>query len=161
VYTMAITKEHIRFSIHFAFHLKKNDAEATTIICVVYGENAVSRTTCKRSKILLRRFQSWRWIACWTSSKDWNRRIASTAGYKFYANWKGACRTTWRSAASHFRTLHLHMMGRIQKEGKWVPHELSEDKNRRREIALSLLSKFQKKDFLHKIIRRWKVDSLW
>ncbi|KAL6268381.1 hypothetical protein P5V15_001514 [Pogonomyrmex californicus] len=45
---MAITKEHIRFSIHFAFHLKKNTAEATAMICAAYGENAVSHTTCKR-----------------------------------------------------------------------------------------------------------------
>ncbi|KAL6266148.1 hypothetical protein P5V15_003008 [Pogonomyrmex californicus] len=37
---MAITKDHIRFSIHFAFHLKKNAAEATAMICVAYGENA-------------------------------------------------------------------------------------------------------------------------
>jgi len=41
---MAITKEHIRFSIHFSFHLKKNAA----MICAAYGENAVSLTTCKR-----------------------------------------------------------------------------------------------------------------
>ncbi|KAL6265797.1 hypothetical protein P5V15_002613 [Pogonomyrmex californicus] len=47
----------------------------------------------------------------------------------------------------------LHTMGKVQKEGRWVPHELSEDnKNRRRDTALTLLSKFQKKDFLHKII---------
>ncbi|KAL6260860.1 hypothetical protein P5V15_008390 [Pogonomyrmex californicus] len=45
---MAITKEHIRFSIHFAFHLKKNAAEATAMICAAYEENAVSHTTCKR-----------------------------------------------------------------------------------------------------------------
>ncbi|EFN82336.1 Histone-lysine N-methyltransferase SETMAR, partial [Harpegnathos saltator] len=44
----AITKEYIRFSIHFAFHLKKNAAEATEMICVAYGENAVSYATCKR-----------------------------------------------------------------------------------------------------------------
>jgi len=43
---MAITKEHI--SMHFAFHLKKNAAETIAMICVVYGENAVSDTTCKR-----------------------------------------------------------------------------------------------------------------
>jgi len=42
---MAITKEHIRFSIHFVFHLKKNAAEATAMICATYG---VSHTTCKR-----------------------------------------------------------------------------------------------------------------
>lgn len=45
---MAITKEHIRFSIHFAFHLKKNAAEAAEMICAAYGENAVSHSTCKR-----------------------------------------------------------------------------------------------------------------
>jgi len=45
---MTTTKEHIRFSIHFAFHLKKNDAEANAMIYAAYGENAVSRTTCKR-----------------------------------------------------------------------------------------------------------------
>jgi len=45
---MAITKEHIRFSIHFTFHVKKNAAEVTAMICVAYGENAVSYTICKR-----------------------------------------------------------------------------------------------------------------
>jgi len=44
---MAITKEH-RFSIHFAFHLKKNAAETTAMICAAYGANAISHTTYKR-----------------------------------------------------------------------------------------------------------------
>jgi len=44
-------------------------------------------------------------------------------------------------------------MGKIQKKGRWITHELSEDnKNRRRDTVLTLLSKFRKKDFLHKII---------
>jgi len=45
---MAIIKEHIRFPIHFAFHLKKNAAEATAMIRAAYGENVVSHTICKR-----------------------------------------------------------------------------------------------------------------
>jgi len=45
---MAIIKEHILFSIHFAFHLKKNAAEAIGMVCVAYGENAVSYIACKR-----------------------------------------------------------------------------------------------------------------
>jgi len=45
---MAITKEPIRFSIHLAFHLKKNAAETTAMICAVFGENAVSYTIYKR-----------------------------------------------------------------------------------------------------------------
>jgi len=48
VFTMIITKEHIRFSIYFVFHPKKNVAEASAMICAAYGENVVSHTTCKR-----------------------------------------------------------------------------------------------------------------
>jgi len=44
---MAITKEHIRFSIHFGFHIKKNAAEVTAMICAAYGY-AISYTTYKR-----------------------------------------------------------------------------------------------------------------
>jgi len=51
----------------------------------------------------------------------------------------------------------LRTMGKVQKEGRWVPHELSENnQNWRRDIALTLLSKFRKKDFLHKIIQAIK-----
>jgi len=50
-------------------------------------------------------------------------------------------------------------MEKVQKEGRWVPHELSEDnKNRQRDIGLTLLSKFRKKDFLDKIITS---DEKW
>jgi len=45
---MAIIKEHIRFSIHFTFHLRKNAAENIAMICAAYGENAVSHTICRR-----------------------------------------------------------------------------------------------------------------
>jgi len=45
---MAITEEHIRFSIHFTFYLKKTDAEATAKICAAYEEKAVSHITCER-----------------------------------------------------------------------------------------------------------------
>ncbi|EFN77241.1 Histone-lysine N-methyltransferase SETMAR, partial [Harpegnathos saltator] len=35
----------------------------------------------------------------------------------------------------------LHEMGKIQKEGKWVPHELTEaDKNQRMAVYFSLLN---------------------
>jgi len=57
------------------------------------------------------------------------------------------------------QAVRLHTMGKVQKEGRWVSHELSEDnKNRRRDSAFTLLSMFRKKDFLHKIItgdKKW------
>jgi len=45
---MTRTKEHIRFSIYFMFHLKKNAAEVTAMISPANGENAISHTTYKR-----------------------------------------------------------------------------------------------------------------
>jgi len=50
-------------------------------------------------------------------------------------------------------SIRLHTMGKVQKKGRRIRHELSEDnKNRRCDTALTLFSKFRKKDFLHKII---------
>jgi len=58
-------------------------------------------------------------------------------------------------------SVRLHMMEKDQKEDRWVPHELPEDnKNRRRDTVLTLLSKFRKKDFLHKIITNHINKSL-
>jgi len=45
-------------------------------------------------------------------------------------------------------SVRLHTMEKVQKEDRWVPHELSEDKkNRWRDTALTLLLKFRKKIF--------------
>jgi len=49
-------------------------------------------------------------------------------------------------------SVRLHTMGKVQKAGKWVPYELYEGNKNRRDTALTLLSKFQKKDVLHKVI---------
>jgi len=52
----------------------------------------------------------------------------------------------------------LQMMEKVQKEGKWIPHELSEDnKNRLRDTALTLPSKFRKKMFCTKLLHTMKT----
>jgi len=52
-------------------------------------------------------------------------------------------------------SLRLHTTRKIQKKGRWVPHELSKDnKNRRRDTALTLFLKFRKKDFLQNHYRQ-------
>jgi len=52
-------------------------------------------------------------------------------------------------------------MGKVEKEYRWILHDLSEDnKNRQRDsVALTLLSKFRETNFLHKIIthEKWIV----
>ena len=80
-------KEHIRFSIHFAFHLKKNAAEATEMICAAYGENAVSHATCKGGiKSFAKEISVLKMNRVLDALKRLNGRIASTAGYKLCAN---------------------------------------------------------------------------
>lgn len=150
---MAITKEHIRFSIHFAFHLKKNAAEATEMICAAYGENAVSHATCKRW------YQKFRQGDFSLEDKPRTGRPQKFEMDELQALLNINSAQTEKELAEQLGvtrqaiSVRLHAMGKVQKEGRWVSHKLSEDnKNQRRDTALSLLSKFRKKDFLHKII---------
>jgi len=55
-------------------------------------------------------------------------------------------------------SVRLHAIGKVRKEGRWVPHELSEDKkNRRRDTALSLcFQSSEKKIFCTKSIQAMK-----
>lgn len=47
----------------------------------------------------------------------------------------------------------LHQLGKIQKLDRWIPYELiPENKEQRFDTAMSLLTRFKRKDFLQKII---------
>ncbi|KAL6264292.1 hypothetical protein P5V15_004387 [Pogonomyrmex californicus] len=52
-------------------------------------------------------------------------------------------------------SIRLHTMGKVQKEGRWVPHELSED-NKIIGVTLHSLSKFRKKIFCTKSLQAMK-----
>lgn len=138
---MAITKEHIRLSIHFTFHLKKNIAEITKMICAAYGENAVSHATCKRWYQIFRQGDFCLEYEPHTG-RDALKKL-KLINYKHFAEQLG----------STCISITLHATRKVQKESRWVLHELSKNnKNRFGDTALMLLSKFWKKDFLHKII---------
>jgi len=124
---MAITKEHIRFSIHFAFHLKKNATEATAMICAAYGENAVTHTTCKR------RYQKFR-------QEDFSLEDEQRAGRperietdELQALLDINSAQTEKKLAKQLGvtqqaiSVRLHTMGKVQKKDRWVLHELSKD----------------------------------
>ena len=53
-------------------------------------------------------------------------------------------------------------MGKIQKEGRWVPHELTEHNlGQQINTCLSLLAKYQKKDFfVENCDGGWKIYIL-
>jgi len=118
---MAITKEHIRFSIHFAFHLKKNAAEATAMIYAAYEENSVNHTICKRwyQKFHQRDFNLEDEPCTGRPQKNETDElqalldINSAQIEKEFAEQLGVT----QEAIS----IRLHTMGKVQKEGRWVP----------------------------------------
>jgi len=149
---MAI-KVHFRFSIHFAFRLKKNAAQSTALIYAMHGENAVNYTICK-------------WWYKKFRKGDFSLEDDPRAGrpQKIETNELQALLDI-NSAQTEKELLEqlgvtqqaisvcLHTMRQLQKEGWWISHELFEDKkNRRRDTTHTLLSKFRKKEFFHKII---------
>jgi len=150
---MAITKEHIRFSIHFAFHLKKNVAEATAMICAAYEENAVSHTTYKRwyQKSRQGDFSLADEPRAERTQKIETDELQALLDINFAQIEKELAEQL--GVTQQIISIRLHTMRKVQKEGRLVSHKLCENnKNRRRDTALTLLSKFRKKDFLHKII---------
>jgi len=131
---MAITKEQIRFSIHFAFHLKKNTVETIAMICAAYRENTVSHITCK---IWYQKFRQ----------GDFNLQDEPRAGRpKKIETGELQALLNINSAqieqelveqlgvTQQALSVHLYTMGkegRIQKKSRWVPHELFEDNKNR------------------------------
>jgi len=131
---MAITKEHIPFSIHFVFHLKKNVAEATAMICAAYRENDVSHTTCKRwyQKFRQRDFSLEDEPRAGRPQKIETNELQALLDINSAQTEKELAEQL--SVTQQAISVRLHTMGKVQKKGRWVPHELCEDnKNRRRD----------------------------
>ena len=50
-------------------------------------------------------------------------------------------------------SIRLKAMGKIQKVGKWVPHELNERQQENRKTTCEmLLARYKRKSFLHRIV---------
>jgi len=49
-------------------------------------------------------------------------------------------------------SMRLHAMGKVQKIGKWVPHELNDRQMERRHTFQILLARQKRKSFLHRIV---------
>jgi len=145
---MAITEEHIRFSIHFPLCFKKNATEDTAMICAAYVENAASYTIGNRWYQKLRQ-------------GDFNLEDVQRSGRshriemdEMQALLDINSAQTEKELAEQLGVTQqaisvcLHTMRKVQREGRWIPHELSEViKNRRRDTEYTLLSKFRKKRF--------------
>ena len=148
-----LEKEHLRYYLLFAFQLKKSAAEAQDMICAAFGEDAVSYSTCTK---WFQRFK------CGNFDLHDNEPPVEKEELERLLE-EDPCRTPLELAEELGVThqavsRHLRKLGRIQKEGCWVPGQLTdENKSRRYETAMSWLSRFKMKDWYKIII----CDEKW
>jgi histone-lysine N-methyltransferase SETMAR len=144
---------HIRHCILFEFNLKKNATQATQSICSAYGEDALDVRTCQR------------WFARFKTG-DWDLNDKEHTGRPFEASAdlleqlleedprRSSRELALEMSVSHTTVLNrLRALGKVQRVGKWVPHNLSEvNISQRLSICVSHSSRQKKKSFLWKII---------
>jgi histone-lysine N-methyltransferase SETMAR len=144
---------HLREVLLHYFILKKTAAESHRLLVEAYSDHALSETTCR----------------------DWFRRFKSG---DFDLDNKERGKPPKKFEDSELQSLldeddaqsqeqlaeelnvdqatisrRLQALGKIRKEGKWVPHELKErDIERRLVTCEMLLNRFERKSFLHRIV---------
>lgn len=147
------TTEHLRHSLLLFFNLKKSAAEAHRLLVEAYGEHAPSNTTCKE---WFQRFKS--------NDFDLRNEERGRPSKKFEDTELQAIldednTLTQKQMAEMLNvqqqtiSRRLKAMGKIQKCGKWVPHELTERQMENRKTTCEmLLAKYERKSFLHRIV---------
>jgi len=125
------------------------------MICAADGANAVSHTICKRwyQKFRQEDFSFEDELRAGRPQKIETDQLQALLNTNFAQTEKELVEQLDVTQQAIYE--RVHTMGKIQKEARWVLHELSEDnKNRRRDTALTLISKFRKKDFAQNHYRR-------
>lgn len=119
-------KEHLRTVLLFCFHLKKSAAEAERMLGEAYGSLAPSNTTCKE---WYRRFKSGDFDL---TDKERPGQPKKFEDPELQALLDEDPRQTQKMLAEQLGVAQqtisdrLKAMGKIRKEGKWVPHKLTD-----------------------------------
>ena len=151
--TFVPKKEEMRGSLLFCFRLKKSAIEAHRLLEEAYGEYALSLASCKNWFV---KFREGNFDLTDHQRENRPKQFEDaelqvlldddpTQSQEQLAQQLGVT----QQAIS----LRLRAMGKIQKIGKWVPHELNDrQQERRRNTSEMLLARNKGKRFLHRII---------
>lgn len=150
---MVNDKVFIRHCIRYEFHKGKSAVEACASICSILGENTVSKSTCE---YWFRRFKAGDFEV---SDRERSGAPQKVEHEQLQALLDENSAQTQKELAEQVGVTQqtvsnrLHAMGKIHKEGRWVPHELSQrNKDERVMKCLNLLNKQRRKSFLWKIV---------
>lgn len=163
-------KEHLRHVLIFLFNQKKKAAEAHRILVETYSADTLSVDTCER---WFKRFRS----DFDVSDKERENRPKKFEDIELQTLLDEDATQTQKMLAEQLNvsrvaiSKRLKAMGKIQKVGKWVPHELNERQIENRKVACEmLLRRHERKLFLYRIVtgdEKWiyfenpKRKKLW
>lgn len=148
-----LTKQHLREVLIFCFNWKKSAAEAHRLLVEVYGESASTDKSCRE---WFRRFKAGDF-----SVEDHERpgQPKKFEDLELEALLdEDSCQTQEELAESlgvdrSTISRRLKALGFIQKQGNWVPHELTPRNVENRLLTSEfLLQRYKKKSFLHRIV---------
>ena len=121
----------MREALLFCFNLKKSAAESHRMLVEAYGDNALSETTCR----------------------DWFRRFNDDNFDLSDKKRENQPRKEQLGVSQAAISMRLYAMGKVQKIGKWVPHELkNRQMEQRQNTCQILLARRKRKSFLHRIV---------
>lgn len=146
---MSVHKTHIRHCILYEFKRQKgkaNAAKATRSICSTYGVNAVDVRTCQR---WFTRFKAGNFDL---DDKERDGRPVEADDTTLEELLKEDPRQSTRELALKLYVSQstvcnrLKALGKVQRVGRWIPHELSQiNISQRLNISYSLLSRQKKR----------------
>lgn len=146
-------KRHLREVLIFCFNCKKTAAEAHQMLVEAYGDCAPSDKTCRE---WFRRFKNGDFTVV-DKQRSGRPRVFEDEELKALMD-EDPCQTQKQIAealncSQSVISDHLKALGKVYKEGKWVPYELKpRDIEKRKTICEILLGRQQRKGFLHRII---------
>lgn len=146
-------KEHLRHAMLFLFNQKKSACECQRILSETYGEAAPTIPTCVR---WFRRFKSGDFDVNDKERLGQPKKFEDaelqavldeddTLTQKMMVEMLGVARQTI--------SYRLRAMGKVQKLGKWVPHDLNNRQmEKKKTVCELLLVRYERKSFLHRIV---------
>lgn len=143
----------MREALLFCFHLKKSAADSHQMLQEAYGDAALGRSQCFE---WFKKFSEGNFT---TTNMDRGRPEKTFEDAELQALLDDDDTQSQQQLAEQLTvskmtiSRRLRAMGKIQKTGKWVPHELDDRQLERRKATCEiLLARYKRKSYLHRIV---------